>query len=50
MSKLVTISLDEDYNRRFSLIAKNEYSDKSKLVRKWIDEKFKEEYESNDTR
>lgn len=50
MSKLVTISLDEDYNRRFGLIAKNEYSDKSKLVRKWIDENFREDYENNDAK
>ena len=48
MSKRTTISLDDEYNRRFKLIAKNEYSDQSKLVRKWIDEKFKEEYENND--
>ena len=47
MSKLVTISLNEEYNRRFGLIAKNEYSDKSKLVRKWIDENFREDYETN---
>ena len=47
MSKRTTISLDEDYNRRFKLIAKKEYSDQSKLVRKWIDENFKPEYEIN---
>lgn len=45
MSKIVTISLDEDYNRKLELIAKAEYSDKSKLVRKWIDQNFKEEYD-----
>ena len=41
------ISLTEDYNRRFKLIAKHEYTDRSKLVRRMIDEKFKEEYEDS---
>lgn len=41
---MVTIYMNEEYKRRFDLIAINEYSDKSKLVRKWIDNNFKEEY------
>lgn len=50
MSKKVTLSLDEENNRRFKLIAENEYSDKSKLLRKWINENFKQEYDTNDAK
>lgn len=45
MSKVISISLDEEYNQKLELIAKYQYTDKSKLVRKWIDENFKEEYQ-----
>lgn len=40
----ISISLDEKYNQKFELIAKKEYTDKSKLLRKWIDQNYKEEY------
>jgi hypothetical protein len=40
--------MNEEYKRRFDLIAINEYSDKSKLVRKWIDNNFKEEYNNTE--
>lgn len=43
MSKIITISLDDEYIRKIDLIANNEYSDRSKLVRKWIDENIKGE-------
>ena len=46
MSKVISISLDEEYNRRFESIAKKEYTDKSKLIRKWIDMNYKEEYDN----
>lgn len=49
MSKIITISLDEEYNERFEIIAKHFYSDKSKMLRKWIDENYKEEYKTDDT-
>lgn len=42
MSKKITLSIDEEHNKRFKLIAKKEYTDKSKLLRKWIDEYSKE--------
>lgn len=44
IGKLVNILLSEKHYQKFELIAKNEYSDKSKLLRKWIDQNFKEEY------
>lgn len=44
MSLKITLSIDENYNKKFGLIAEKEYSDKSKLLRKWIDQNFKEEY------
>jgi len=44
MTKNYTISIEEEYNRKWEIIAKREYSDKSKLLRKWIDQSFKEEY------
>ncbi len=43
-SKKYTISLDAEYNEKWELIAKRNYSDKSKMLRKWIDENFREEY------
>ena len=45
MSKVVGFYLDDEYNKKLEQIAKAEYSDKSKLLRKWIDQNFKEEYE-----
>lgn len=44
MSKTLTISINEGYVKKLDLIAENEFSDRSKLIRKWIDENFKEEY------
>ena len=49
MGKTITVSLGDDYNRKLELIAENEFSDKSKLIRKWIDENFKEEYKEVET-
>jgi len=43
--KKVTISLENSYIRKIEIIARNEYSDRSKLIRKWIDENFKKEYQ-----
>lgn len=43
-SKKYTISLEPEYNEKWELIAKNKYSDKSKMLRKWIDDNWKEEY------
>lgn len=48
MSKIIAISLNDEYNKKFALIAKAEYSDKSKLVRKWIDQNYKEDYATED--
>ena len=42
--KTYNISLEPEYNEKWELIAKKFYSDKSKMLRKWIDENFKEEY------
>ena len=46
-SKKYTISLEDEYNEKWELIAKKNYSDKSKMLRKWIDENFKEEYRND---
>ena len=46
MSKVVHVALDEEDYQKYELIAKAEYSDKSKLLRKWINENFKEEYDN----
>ena len=43
--KKVTISLENKYIRKIEIIAKMEYTDRSKLIRKWIDANFKEEYQ-----
>lgn len=40
----ISITLNETYKKKFDLIVEHEYSDRSKLLRKWIDENFKEEY------
>lgn len=44
ISKTLTISINNNYVKKLDLIAENEYSDRSKLIRKWIDENFKDEY------
>lgn len=43
-SKVIGVLLSDKYIEKFKIIVKREYSDQSKLVRKWIDENFKEEY------
>lgn len=48
MSKIISISLDEEYIKKFELIAKKTYSDRSKLVRKWIDQNFMEGWDKNE--
>ena len=40
--KNITISLGKEYIEKLEIIANKEYSDKTKLIRKWIDENFKE--------
>lgn len=46
--KRISISLDNEYIRKYDKIAKKQYSDRSKLLRKWIDQNFKEEYDKNE--
>ncbi len=43
-SNQITITINEPYLKKFDLIADAEYTDRSKLVRKWIDQNFKDEY------
>lgn len=50
MSNRITISLNDEYKERLDLIAKNEFTDRSKIIRKWINENFREEYETNDAK
>ena len=45
MSKTLTVSINDEYLKKFDTIVKNEFSDRSKLLRKWIDENYKPEYE-----
>ena len=40
---LISISINEKYLKKYDLLVKKEYSDRSKLLRKWIDENFKKE-------
>ena len=40
-SKIITISIDEETLELFDKIAEKEYSDRSKLVRKWITDYYK---------
>lgn len=47
-SKTLTISINEEYVKKLDIIAENEYSDRSKLIRKWIDENLKKEYEKKE--
>ena len=44
--KIYNVSLEPEYNEKWDLIAKKTYSDKSKILRKWIDENWKEEYKN----
>ena len=48
MSKIVNFVLKEEYIERMDKIAKKQYTDRTKLLRKWIDEKHKEVFESNE--
>lgn len=42
--KTYNVSLESEYNVKWELIAKAEFRKKSGLLRKWIDENWKEEY------
>lgn len=44
MSKSINFSLEEEYVIKMDKIAKAQYSDRTKLLRKWIDLNYKEEY------
>ena len=44
MSVTINISIPKNYLKKFDLIVEHEWSDRSKLIRKWIDQNFKEEY------
>jgi len=43
MSKVVGFYLNEEYIKKLAVIIKKEYTDQSKLLRKWIDEHYKED-------
>lgn len=43
MSKSINFSLEEEYVIKMDKIAKEQYSDRTKLLRKWIDEHYKED-------
>lgn len=43
-SSQITITINEVYLKKLDLIVDAEYTDRSKLFRKWIDQNFKEEY------
>ena len=45
MSKIVNFWLEEEYLTKMNQIAKSEYTDRTKLLRKWIDQNYKEEYD-----
>ena len=49
MSIQINLTLDNLSLKMFDIIVEKEYSDRSKLMRKWIKENFKEEYEEGDT-
>jgi len=42
--KLFNVQLEKEYVEKFNLISKKEHRKKADLIRKWIDENFKEEY------
>jgi predicted transcriptional regulator len=46
-SKVVGVLLSDEHREKLEIIAEKEYSDKSKLIRKWIDENFKDEYKKD---
>ncbi len=43
----INISINKAYLKKLDLIVEHEWSDRSKLFRKWIDENFKEEYKQH---
>ncbi len=49
MSKTINLSIDDESLERFDKIVKNEFSDRSKLLRKWIMQNYKEEYDRNES-
>ena len=48
MSKILNFVLEVEYIERMDKIAKKQYTDRTKLLRKWIDTNYKEEYDKND--
>ena len=44
MRKVINFVIEQEYVERMDKIAKKQYTDRTKLLRKWIDENFKEEY------
>jgi len=48
MSKIITISIDTESLSKLDELTKLEFSDRSKLFRKWIYEHYKEKVKSND--
>lgn len=38
MSKIITISIDEDSLNKLDALVKKEYTDRSKIIRKWLNE------------
>ena len=44
MSKNITLSMDMRYKKRLEILADIEYTSKNKLVRRWIDEHFEENF------
>ena len=47
MNKTINISIKEDYLEKFDNITKREYSDRSKMLRKWIDAYFEKNIDNN---
>lgn len=45
MSKIITISITEESLKLFNEIAEREYTDRSKLVRRWIKEHYNKKQE-----
>ena len=40
MSKIITISIDDEYLEKLDIIVKIHFTDRSKLIRKWIDDEY----------
>ena len=40
--KTYNVSLEPEYNEKWVLLAKKNYTDKSKILRKWIDENWEQ--------